>query len=79
MSNTTKDGSYRGYDHMVVGFTATYATMHTTTNVVSSNPAQGEVYSLQYYVIKFVSDLRRVGCFLQVLRFPPPIKLTTMI
>ena len=27
------------------------------------------------YVIKFVSDLRQVSAFLQVLRFPPPIKL----
>jgi hypothetical protein len=27
----------------------------------------------------FVSDLRKVGGFLQVLRFPPPIKLTTTI
>jgi hypothetical protein len=28
-----------------------------TTKVVSSNPAHGEVYSIQHYVIKFVSDL----------------------
>jgi hypothetical protein len=41
-----------------------------------SNPVHGEVYSLQHYVIKFVSDLRQVGGFLRVLRFPPPIKLT---
>jgi hypothetical protein len=34
---------------------------------------------LQHYVIKFVSDLRQVGGFLRVLRFPPPIKLTTTI
>jgi hypothetical protein len=34
------------------------------TNVVSSNPVHGEVYSIQYYVIKFVSDLRQVGGFL---------------
>ena len=33
-----------------------------------------EVYSIQHYVIKFVSDLRQVGGFIQVLRFPPPIK-----
>ena len=25
--------------------------------VVSSNPAHGEVYSIQHYLIKFVSDL----------------------
>jgi hypothetical protein len=28
-----------------------------TTNIVSSNPAHGEVYSIQHYVIEFVSDL----------------------
>jgi hypothetical protein len=45
-----------------------------TTKVVGSNPSQ--VYSIQHYVIKFVSNLRQVGGFLRVLRFPPPIKLT---
>jgi hypothetical protein len=30
------------------------------------------VYSIQHYVMKFVSDLRQVGGFLRVLRFPPP-------
>jgi hypothetical protein len=34
------------------------------TNVVSSNPAHGEMYSIQYYVIKFVSVLRQVSVFL---------------
>jgi hypothetical protein len=29
---------------------------------------------LQTLVIKFVSDLRQVGGFLRILRFPPPIK-----
>ena len=37
------------------------------------------VYLIQHYVIKFVSDLRQVGGFLCVLRFPPPIKLTATI
>ena len=32
-----------------------------TTNVVSLNPANNEVYWIQYHVIKFVSDLRKVG------------------
>ena len=50
-----------------------------TTKVVSSNSVHGEVYSIQHYVIKFVSDLRQVGGFLQVLWFPLPIKLTAMI
>jgi hypothetical protein len=39
-----------------------------TTEVVNSNPVHGEVYSIQHYVIKFISDLRQVGGFLQVLR-----------
>ena len=47
-----------------------------TTNVVSLNPAHSKVYSIQHYVIKFVSDLRQVSGFL---RFPPPIKVTATI
>jgi hypothetical protein len=50
-----------------------------TTEVLSSNPAHGEVYSIQYYMIKFFSDLQKVGDFLCVLWFPPPTKLTAMI
>ena len=46
-----------------------------TTKVVRSNPVHDRVYSIQYYVIKFVRDLRQVGDFLRVLWFPPPIKL----
>ena len=34
---------------------------------------------VQHYVIKFVIDLRQVGGFLRVLRFPLPIKLTATI
>ena len=33
------------------------------TKVVSSNPVHDEVYLIQHYVIKFVSDLRQVGLF----------------
>ena len=63
----------RGRDRMVVGFIATYMQLvPITTNVVSSNPARGEVYSIQHHVIKFVSDFRQVGGFL---RFPPIIRL----
>ena len=51
----------------------------TTTNFASSDPVHGDVYSIQHYVIKFVSDLRQVRCFLRVLRCPPPIKLTATI
>ena len=53
--------------------------MFITTKVVSSNPVHGEMYSIQHYVIKFVSDLRQVGGFLRVFRFPPPLKLTATI
>ena len=42
-----------------------------TTKVVRSNPAYGEVYSIQHYVIKFVRDLQQV-----LIVSPPPIKLT---
>jgi hypothetical protein len=44
---------------------------------MSSNPAHGshgEVYSIQHYVIKFVSDLRQVDGFLRVFRFSPTNK-----
>jgi hypothetical protein len=38
-----------------------------TTNIMSSHPAHGDVYLIQHYVIKFVSDLRQVSGFLWVL------------
>ena len=50
-----------------------------TTKIVSSNLVHREVYSIQHYVIKFVSDLWQVGGFLRVLQCPPPIKLTATI
>ena len=34
------------------------------TTVVSLNHVHGEVFSIQHYVMKFVSDLRQVGGFL---------------
>ena len=46
-----------------------------TTTIVSSNAVNGEVYPIEHYTIKFVSDLRKVSGFLQVLRITPPIKL----
>jgi hypothetical protein len=60
-------------DCMVVGFTTTCA---ITTKVVSSKSFMADVYLIQQYEIKFVSDLRQVGGFLW---FPPPIKLTATI
>jgi hypothetical protein len=41
-----------------------------TTKVVRSNPAHGEMYSIQYYVIKLVSDLRQVGGLFRALQLP---------
>jgi hypothetical protein len=64
---------HHGHDLMVVGFITTYA-YHCELESHS-----GEAYSIQHYVIKFVSDLRQVCGFLRVLRFPPPIRLTAMI
>jgi hypothetical protein len=37
--------------------------VHITTKVVSSNLADGEVYLIQHYVIKFISDLQQDGGF----------------
>jgi len=64
----------RDPDRMVVKFT-------TTSAISAYHPCCCELESwsgrgVQHYVIKFVSNLRQVGGFLRVLRFPPPIKLT---
>jgi hypothetical protein len=59
---------------MVVGFTTIYAISVYHHWRCDFESRSGEMYSKQQYVIKFVSDLRQVGGFLRVLRFPPPIK-----
>jgi len=78
-SNTAKRHSRdrHGRDRMVVGFTTTYAisAYHQWCCKFESQSGQG----VKHYVIKFVSDLRQVGGFLRVLRFPPRIKLTATI
>ena len=50
-----------------------------TTKVVSLIPTHGEVYLIQHYVIKLVSDLWQASGFLWVLWFSPLIKLTATI
>jgi hypothetical protein len=65
-------GGRHGHDLIVDGFTTTVQSVPFSIKVVSSNPVRDEVYSIQHYVIKFVSDLRQVGGFLRVLQFPPP-------
>ena len=69
----------RGRHRMVVDLQLHMQSVPFTTNVVSSNLVYGAVYSIQHYEIKLVNVLLRVGGFLRVLRFPPPIKLTTTI
>ena len=49
---------------MLVGFTTTYAISAYHHKCCEFEPYSGEVYSIQYYVIKFVSDLRQVCDFL---------------
>jgi hypothetical protein len=66
-------GGSRGLDHMVVGFTITYAISAYHHWRCEFESRSGKVYSIQHYMIKFVSDLRQVS---GLLRFPPPIKLT---
>jgi hypothetical protein len=50
-------GGRRGRDRMILDLQLPMQSVPITTNVVSSNPVHGEVYSMQHYVIKFVSDL----------------------
>jgi hypothetical protein len=65
--NNSQQVGRRGRDRMVVGNTTTYAIVPITTEVVISNLDQGDVYSIQHYVINFVSDLWQIGDFLRVL------------
>jgi hypothetical protein len=45
-------GDRRDRDRMVDGFTTNYMqAVPITTEVVSSNPAHGEIYSMQHHVI----------------------------
>jgi hypothetical protein len=54
-------------------------TVHIATKVVCLNPAHGEVYSIEHYVINFAIHLRQVGGFLWVFPIHPTIKLNAMI
>jgi len=70
-------GGRSGRDQKVVGFTNTHAISgyHHWCCEFESRSGRG----VQHYVIKFFSDLRQVDYFPRVLRFPPPIKLTSTI
>jgi hypothetical protein len=58
-----------GRDRMVVGL-ITYVIGIYHYWICEFEYCSGEVCLIQHYVIKFVSDLRQFGGFLQVLRFP---------
>ena len=72
-------GGRRGSDRMVAGFITTCAISVCHHYGCEFESCSGEVYSIQHYVITFVSDMRKIGGFFLVLWFPPPIKLTTTI
>jgi hypothetical protein len=55
ISVTKEKGGRRG--RMVVDLQLPVQSVLITTNVLSLNPTHGEVYLIQHYVIKFVSDL----------------------
>jgi hypothetical protein len=63
---------HRGHDWIVVEFITTYGI--GTYHHCEFESRSGDVYSIQHYVIKFVSDLRQVVGFLRVLQFLPPIR-----
>jgi hypothetical protein len=52
---------YRGSQFYWLDLQLPVQSVPITTKVVSSNPVHGKVYSIQHYVIKFVSDLRQVN------------------
>ena len=67
---------------MVVGFTTKDAISSYHHKRYEFEPRSGEVYFIQHYVIKFVSDLWQAGGFLRVLRISSTdktINQTTLI
>jgi hypothetical protein len=65
-------------DRMVIGIITTYAISAHYHKCCKLESRPSEMYSIPHYVMKFVSDLRQVANFLRVLRFPPPIILTSV-
>jgi len=52
-------------DRMVVGFLTTHAVSVYHHKRCEFESLSGDVYSIQHYVLKLVSDLRQVGGFLR--------------
>ena len=63
-----------GRARMVVEFVP-LPSVPITTKVMSSNLAHGGVYSIQYYVLKFVSDLRKEPVSSTEKNWPPRYNL----
>jgi hypothetical protein len=56
-----------------------FVLLYSISSVLFEKQTTFHVRGVQHYVMKFVSDLRQVSSFLRVLRFPPPIKLTSVL
>ena len=69
----------RGRDRMESDYNYLYAISAYHHIRCEFESRSGEVYLIQHYVMKFVSDLRQAGGFLWVLRFHPSIKFTATI
>jgi len=74
IEGTIKNGQYRetgniGYTVLskIVNYTVILRPITEKMRGGRSNPTLGEVYSIQHYVIKFVSDLLQVCGFLRIL------------
>jgi len=68
-----------GRDRIVVGFTTTCTISAYHNQSCEFEPCSWQDVLDTTLCDKFVSGLRQVGGFLQVLQFPPPIKLTATI
>ena len=77
VSNLIK--GHRGRDRIIVGFTTTYAISAYHHQSCELEFRSGVMYSIQHYVIKFVSVLRQVDGSFRALRFPPSITMTSTI
>ena len=66
-------GGHRGFPIWWLDLQLPVQSVPISPKVVSLNPVHGEVYLIQHYVIKFVSNLRQVS---GLLRFPPQMTTT---
>ena len=64
------------YGSWIYNYSVSVQSVSITTKVISLNLSHGKVYSIQHYVIRFISDLWQSCGFLWIFQFPPPIKLT---